>query len=111
MDALFPLEEAPEQPGPAGGGPAGPDRCRRCKRRIWDKESLGYHIGPRCRQLLGIDTPARRRPAPRARPARAATRTPAPGQGCLPLDAPGDDGDELDHLHEEAAQHVHAGCG
>lgn len=31
------------------------ERCRRCKRLIKDPESLGYHIGPKCREHLGIE--------------------------------------------------------
>jgi hypothetical protein len=29
-------------------------RCRRCRRELTDAESLGYSIGPVCRQRLGI---------------------------------------------------------
>ncbi|GAA4089578.1 DUF6011 domain-containing protein [Nonomuraea soli] len=34
-------------------------RCRACKRRLRDPESLGFFIGPTCRRRLGIE-PGRR---------------------------------------------------
>ena len=39
--------------------PDEPPRCRRCHRPLTDPASLGYRIGPDCRELLGI---APRRP-------------------------------------------------
>lgn len=34
-------------------------RCRACKRKLSDPESLGFVIGPTCRKRLGIGTRAR----------------------------------------------------
>ena len=42
-------------------------RCRACKRKLSDPESLGFVIGPTCRKRLGIDTGGRIRLA-RVRP-------------------------------------------
>lgn len=96
MSTLFPVP-APQQPdGPVEHSGGGEARCRRCHRRLTDQTSLGYHIGPRCRELLGITTQSGQRwvRAP-ARPV-SVPRRPVPGQAELPLglDAGGsDDGD------------------
>ncbi|MFI6496884.1 DUF6011 domain-containing protein [Nonomuraea typhae] len=42
-------------------------RCRCCRRLLRAEESLGYGIGPDCRQRLGI-TPRRRLRLARVRP-------------------------------------------
>lgn len=58
MIPLFAVEATTPPPVPdASGGRV--ERCRRCRRPLKDPESLGFHIGPKCREHLGI-TPSRR---------------------------------------------------
>jgi hypothetical protein len=53
-----PEPTAPAEPSAAG---AEPEVCRRCHRPLKDPVSLGYRIGPECRELLGIPPPRRSR--------------------------------------------------
>lgn len=61
----LPLFEVGEPADPTGPGQRDgrcePERCRRCRRPLRDAVSLGYRIGPDCREHLGITGRSNRR--------------------------------------------------
>lgn len=67
---LFPADEPETDPCTSG-------ECRRCHRALTDPVSLGYSIGPTCRERLGIT--GRRA----VRLARVRAGGEVPGQGDL----------------------------
>ncbi len=84
---MIPFTDLPPEPTPAKPEEPAEAKCRRCRRKLQDPVSLGFQIGPDCRDHLGIPKPQK--------PPRIGVRWTGPVEGQTDLLEQDQQGDEM----------------